>query len=256
MVTPTSTDRQTSTARVATRPERVSRPMLLGEIAVVVLLLTLYDRIRDFATTRAGLAFTDARWVLDVERRLHIDVEGTLNRWLSVHWDVQLIASWYYQLAHLSVTMAVLVWLYVRRPEVYRGGRNALIAINALGLIVFWLRPVAPPRMLPGFIDSGLVSGVAQHAEQVSANVYAAMPSLHVGWAAWVVMQMWAAAASPRLKTVVAIHLGITVVVVLATANHFVLDAVAGLAVAVLAAVLVRAPMVARATQTSSDPGR
>lgn len=244
--------RPSARERVASRAAKVSkanRPMLLGEIAVIVALVFLYDRVRDVATTRAAMAYQDARWLLDVEARLHLNFEGPLNRWLSAHWDVQWLASWYYQLMHLSVTLVVLVWLYVQRPQSYRTARNALIAVNVLGLVVFWLRPVAPPRLLPGFVDSGLVTGVAEHATHVAPNVYAAMPSLHVGWAVWVVLQVWAAGAARWMKALVALHVVLTVVVVLATANHYLLDVVAGVAVATLAAYLVRTPLPARSHQ-------
>ncbi|MDQ1598825.1 MAG: hypothetical protein QOD68_299, partial [Actinomycetota bacterium] len=72
---------------------RRTRPLLLGEIAVVVLLVGVYDRVRDIASTRASMAMTDARRVLDVERWLHIDVEHVLNSWLAGHLDRELAAS-------------------------------------------------------------------------------------------------------------------------------------------------------------------
>ena len=71
------------------------------------------------------------------------------------HHNLAIATSSYYQLAHLTVTLVVLCLVYIRRPAVYRAARNALILINVIGLVVFWLYPVAPPRLLPGsgFID-------------------------------------------------------------------------------------------------------
>jgi hypothetical protein len=211
------------------------RPVLLGEVAVVVVLVSVYDRIRDIATTRADLAFADSARLLKIESWTHLDVERVANRWLAGHAHVEWLASWYYQLAHLSVTLGVLAWLYWRRPGHYRSARNALVGINVLGLVVFWLMPVAPPRLLPGFVDSGVVTGVAEHTAHVSPDLYAAMPSLHVAWAAWVVLQLWPVVASRRVRGLAISHAVLTVAVVVATANHFVLDVGAGAAVAVLA---------------------
>lgn len=211
-----------------------TRPLLVGEILVVLLLVQVYDHIRDIATTRAGQAMDDARQVLSIESWLHVDIEPSMNAWLSAHLNVEWLASWYYQLMHLSVTLGVLVWLYLRRPVAYRPARNALILVNGIGLVVFWLLPVAPPRLLAGFVDSGVASGVAQHVTHISPDVYAAMPSLHIGWATWVVLQVWTATESRTGRWLAAGHLLLTVVVVLATANHFVLDVAAGALVGVV----------------------
>ena len=222
-------------ARVRGVTVRRLRPLLVGEVAVVLVLVTVYDHIRDIASTRAGLAMGDARHVLAVESWLHIDVERSLNTWLSDVNAVEWLASWYYQVMHLTVTLAVLVWIYLRHPAVYRPARNALVTINAIGLIVFWLLPVAPPRLLPGFVDSGVVTGVTQNVAHVSPDLYAAMPSLHVGWVTWVAVLVFTATRSRALRALAATHGALTVLIVVATANHFVLDVVAGAAVGVLA---------------------
>lgn len=216
------------------------RPALLGEVAVVVVLVAVYDRIRDIATTRTDLAFADAGRLLRVESWAHLDVEHVANGWLAGHWHVEWLASWYYQLMHLTVTLGVLAWLYWCRPREYRAARTALVYVSALGLVVFWLMPVAPPRLLPGFVDSGVVTGVAQHTAHVSPDLYAAMPSLHVAWATWVVLQLWPVVSGRHLRSLAVLHGALTVVVVVATANHFVLDVVAGAAVAVVATRLAR----------------
>lgn len=217
-----------------------SRPLLVGELTVVVVLVSVYDRIRDIATTRADLAFADAARLLRVESWLHLDVEHVLNQWLAAHWHVEWAASVYYQLMHLTVTLGVLGWLYLARPDRYRSARTALVSVNALGLGVFWLMPVAPPRLLAGFVDSGAVTGVAAHTAHVSPDLYAAMPSLHVAWATWVLLQVWPAVRSRVVRRLVAAHCAVTVVVVVSTGNHFVLDVLAGVVTALLAVRLAR----------------
>ena len=231
---------------VPRRTPVATRPALLGEIGVVVVLVAVYDRIRDIAATRTDLAFADAARVLRVESWLHLDVEHPVNHWLASHWHVEWAASVYYQLMHLTVTLGVLSWLYLARPDRYRSARNALVYVSGLGLVVFWLMPVAPPRLLAGFVDSGAVTGIAEHTAHVSPDLYAAMPSLHVAWATWVVLQVGPAVRSELVRWVVVTHAAITVAVVVTTANHFVLDVIAGAATAMLATWLAAVPAISR----------
>ncbi len=155
---------------------------------------------------------------------------------------------------HLSVTLVLLGWLYWRRPAQYRAARTSLVYVNALGLVVFWLVPVAPPRLLAGFVDSGLVTRVAESAAHISPDLYAAMPSLHVAWATWVLVQVWYATAQQAIRGLAVAHLVLTVAVVLATANHFVLDVVAGVAVTAVATVLTRPRRTGAADRLAGRP--
>ena len=174
------------------RTVRTRRPVLVGEALVVLVLVFVYDRVREFAAARADLAIANGRRILSVESWTHVDIEPAMNRFLSQHSGLELLSSWYYQLMHLSVTLAVLLWIYWRHPIAYRSARNALIGINTVALVVFWVLPVAPPRLIPGagFVDSAVVSDVADKVSTVSPDLYAAMPSLHVAWATWVALQV------------------------------------------------------------------
>lgn len=233
--------RAVQTVRAA-RATPSRRPLLLGEALVVVVLVFIYDRIRDFSATRSVLAVANGRDVLRLETGWHLDFEAPLNSWLSHHAAGEMFAGWYYQLMHLTATLGVLVWCYWRHPSVYRRARNGLIAINAVGLAVFWILPVAPPRLLPGtgFVDSAIVSGAATHAATVRPDLFAAMPSLHVAWATWVGMQVVAATRHAVGRSLAITHGVLTSVIVVATANHYVLDVLAGALVAAVAAVAVR----------------
>jgi hypothetical protein len=216
------------------------RPPVLGELLVVLGLVVVYDRVRDVATTRADLAVRNAAHILSWESGAGIDLEHRLNAALAGHQPLQSAAAWYYQLAHLSVTLTVLLWCYWRRPALYRASRNALVLINAAALAVFWLYPVAPPRLLPGagFVDSAVVSGVAERATTVSPDLYAAMPSLHLAWATWVALLVVRATSNRVARALAYLHVVLTSVVVMATANHYVLDLAAGCLLAVAATYL------------------
>ena len=118
-----------------------------------------------------------------------------------------LLFAYLYATLHYIVTPAVLVWIAVRRRDGYRPARNALLAATAIGLVGYWLLPTAPPRLLDaGFTDTmATFSGVGWWGDAASAprgmealsNQYAALPSLHVGWAVWVALCL--SPAQPQL---------------------------------------------------------
>jgi hypothetical protein len=213
------------------------RPRLAGELLVVAILVLAYDRIRDLARARPTLAINDAWQLLHFERSLNIAVELATNQWLAAHRLLAYVGSWYYQVAHLGITLSLLFYCYLRHPSVYRPARRALVGINALALVVFWCYPVAPPRLLPSgeFVDIAVRTGVA-HATSTSApNPYAAMPSLHTGWAMWVFIVGFSVARALWARLLFVLHGLLTVVVIVATGNHYLLDVVGGIAVALVA---------------------
>jgi hypothetical protein len=179
--------------------------------------------------------------VLDLERDLRLDWEHWANHWLDGHHALRYVESWYYQLAHISVAMTVLVCCYLAAPGVYRAARNTLVATNVVGLVVFVAYPVAPPRMLSGegFVDTipiALGGGTAAHP---APDQYAAMPSLHLAWASWVAFTVWAATGELRrfrwLRVPACLHPVLTTTAVVSTANHYVLDVLAGVLLTLVA---------------------
>ena len=211
------------------------------ELAIVALLVFAYDRIHNLAQTREMLSLHNGNQLLAIEQRSGLDVELPANLWLAAHHQLAGIASWYYQLAHLTVTLLVLVACYIFRPAIYRAARNALVLINLIGLAVFWVYPVAPPRLLPGsaFIDVTQVTGVADASNTSAPDQYAAMPSLHTAWAVWVTVISMFLVRAWWIRVLSVIYPVLTVVVIVTTGNHYVLDAVAGGAVALVAAAAV-----------------
>jgi hypothetical protein len=220
----------------------VRRPRLVGELVIVALLVLVYDRVRDFSGARPARAIENAQHVLGLERLTHIGVERAANDWLAAHRLIQDVASWYYQLAHLTVTLLVLLWVWWRRAAGYRALRNVLIGINVIALAVFWVFPVAPPRLLPagGYIDSAVVSGVVDRTTTVAPDLYAAMPSLHAAWAVWVMVALFRLSRSRVVRGAGVLHLALTCAVVTATANHYLADVAAGAGLTVVVLALVR----------------
>jgi membrane-associated phospholipid phosphatase len=220
----------------------VRRAALAGELAIVAVLVLCYDRIRGLAEVKRAVAVDNGLQLLTLEHHIGIDLELPSNLWLAAHRYLADMASWYYQVAHLTVTLGVLVVCYIRRPDVYRSARNALILINVVGLVIYWCYPVAPPRLLPGsaFVDVTKVTGVANAASTSAPNPYAAMPSLHTAWAVWVTVVALILVRVWWLRLVALLYPVLTVAVIVTTGNHYLLDTVAGAALAVGATAAVR----------------
>ncbi|WP_165978350.1 phosphatase PAP2 family protein [Actinomadura darangshiensis] len=207
-------------------------------MAIVFALLEVYGYVRKLAHTRYGAALSHGRDILGIEDHLGLDVELGVNRWLTRHHDVSQVSVWVYQHMHTNLTMIVLLLCYLAAPDVYRPARNALVLINLAGLAVFFVLPVMPPRLLPGegFVDTVAGAGFGiTHSPPLPADQYAAMPSLHVAWAVWVALVIMALLRRYRVRWVAMLHPATTAVAVVVTANHYVLDVVAGVAVAMAA---------------------
>jgi hypothetical protein len=213
-----------------------------GELLLVVWLCWVYDMINNLAPLRLGLALSHARAILHLEQTLHLNPERALDSWLAGHHTLGLILSLYYDNAHFIVTLGLLGWLWWRRPDIYRPLRNTLVIVNLLGFAVFWLYPVAPPRMLKGFTDVVAASHTfgSWHTGALAsqANQLAAMPSLHIAWAVWCTIVVWRLSSARLLRGLAAVYPCVTAVAVLATGNHFLLDILGGLLVIAIAALI------------------
>jgi membrane-associated phospholipid phosphatase len=215
-----------------------ARPGLVGELVVIAALLVIYDRVRSLAEVRSSVADAHGWAILNMESALHLRIEGALNSWLTGQDFIRVLAVDYYQYVHVSVALAVLVVCYVRCPAAYRPVRNALVLTNVVGLAVFAVYPAAPPRLLPGagFVDSVADAGFGSSHGPIPADQYGALPSLHLAWATWVAVTGFTITRRrvPRLLFVV--YPILTAIVVVATANHYVLDVASGALLGIAAA--------------------
>ncbi|MEU8777587.1 phosphatase PAP2 family protein [Streptomyces sp. NPDC048606] len=214
---------------------RDARRRLLRELLLVGGLFAVYKAGRAFSTGRTEEAFRNAARVWDAERTLRLPGEGAVQR-LLLHSDALVhTANTYYAAVHFPATALFLIWLYLRRPRHYLWTRRVLTALTGVALALHLAFPLAPPRMLDAahLIDTGQVYGptvyqAAPDADRL-ANQFAAMPSLHFGWALMLALGMIAATRS-RLRLLWLLHPLVTLLVVVGTANHYWLDAiVAGL---------------------------
>lgn len=218
----------------------LSRPNLLLELLLIRVVYSAYAHVRLAATAGRATAEHHGRQVHSLEQWLHIDIERWANQavvrvgWLRDFFD------YYYSTFHFIVPLTILGVLYVRRPADYRWVRSSIGFATILALVSFWLYPLAPPRLMPGlgFIDT--VHGVQDFAKPdygtltSMTNQYAAMPSLHFGWSLWCGVVIVMLAPKPWMKALGLLHPLFTVSAIVATANHWVLDAVGGAAVVAL----------------------
>lgn len=223
------------------RLRRQRRPRLWQEVAFILLSYWVYSLIRNAVPTHETPAQQHARSVLDAEKAMGIDIEHSLNRFVdAVHWGgwhwLANISDYYYAVMHFIIVVAVLVWVYVKHPLNYRSVRTALYAANGLAAVGFWFYPLAPPRLMASqtYIDTVVKyhtwgSWGSGDVAKVS-NQFAAMPSLHIGWACWSSLAAWRILGRRRWAALVWLYPVATAVAVMATGNHFLLDVVAGVA--------------------------
>ncbi|MFG2875356.1 phosphatase PAP2 family protein [Streptomyces sp. NPDC048337] len=221
---------QTTPADPAAGP-RAARRRLIRELLLVVGLFAVYKAGRMFSTGRTDEAYRNAGWVWDAERALRLPGEGAIQR-LLLHGDALVhTANTYYAAVHFPATALFLVWLYLRRPGHYLWTRRILTVLTGAALALHLALPLAPPRMLgaAGLIDTGQVYGPtvygAAPATDTLANQFAAMPSLHFGWALMLALGMIAATRS-RWRALWLLHPLLTLLVIVGTANHYWLDAI------------------------------
>ena len=214
-----------------------ARRAAVREIALVVVLYAAYSATRFVVGGDWGAARHHAMDILEVERFLRIDVEHEINHAITPITPLAVFSAYWYATMHFVVTWTVLIVLYIRRPALYRPARTALFAATFIALLGYMFYPTAPPRLTGGYIDTvaatsqyGWWPSAAEQAQNASTvtNQVAAMPSMHVGWAFWVSLVLACLTRRRWLKVLAYGYVGTTTAVVVLTANHWLLDAVAG----------------------------
>lgn len=219
------------------RSHRPSRRLALDAVtqfAVLGALWTSYAAVRQITGDTRQVALDNAARLLDIEAALGIDVEAVLQS--AIGEEGLFVAANAYYLLHFPLTFAVVALAFLRhRTTVYPLLRDALIGSTAVALFLHLLIPMAPPRMLPGFVDAGAVFGPDPYsmAGSESANQFAALPSLHVAWAVLVGVAVWNVSRHRSVRSLAILHPIITTAVVIVTGHHFVIDVAIGATLAV-----------------------
>lgn len=218
------------------------------EVAVVAAFYGIYWLLRNSAGHDALQAQANALDLMQVQRALGIGFEQAVQQWALGFQPIIVLCNYFYGSVHFIVTGGVLVYLYRKCTDDYPLWRNTLGITTALALVGFTLWPLMPPRLMP--IRYGFVDTLAQYPTFWSfnsgtvrslSNQFAAMPSVHCAWALWCAL-----ALVPRLrrrwaKALAAAYPVMTVIAIVLTGNHFILDAVGGFAVLGLGYLVARA---------------
>ncbi|MFI2782403.1 phosphatase PAP2 family protein [Streptomyces sp. ALB3] len=234
---------------VEREPDASARPPLVRELLLVAGLFLVYKLGRQAANGHVEEAFRNAGHVWSLERALGLPGEGAVQGVLLHSHTLVQAANTYYAAVHFPATLAFLVWLYRRRPRHYVRSRRVLAVLTGAALALHLLFPLAPPRMLhaAGLVDTARAYGPTVYGDTPAtdsmANQFAAMPSLHVGWALAVAVGLIVATRS-RWRMLWLLHPLLTLLVVVGTANHYWLDALVVSALLAVAYAVLRLPRV------------
>ncbi|MBD0280974.1 MAG: phosphatase PAP2 family protein [Thermoleophilaceae bacterium] len=196
----------------------------------------VYRLVRGFVDGQAGLAFENARALVDIERSLGLFFEPGLQAWAKGEEWLLTFANWMYVNSHFVVTTTFLVWLYLARNHAFYFVRNMFMVAMGLAIVGYLAFPTAPPRFLPewGFTDTvaDFVGESAENSANVLYNPFAAVPSMHVAFALMIAIPAFRLVRRLPLKLFWAAYPAVVTFVVVVTANHYWLDAVLGAMVA------------------------
>ncbi len=204
-----------------------------GDAAVVITGVVVYFGVRGITAGSPETARANALDVLALEKTLGLDVEAGVQALLVDVAPLTTFANWIYIWGHWPAIVVTLVWLALHNRTVFLRLRNAMIASGGLGLCVYTTYPVAPPRLLDrGYVDTITEQSNSYRVLQPPAfvNQYAAMPSLHVGWDLVLGMAIAAAAGTAVLRTLGRLMPLVMAAATVLTANHYLLDVIAGAA--------------------------
>jgi membrane-associated phospholipid phosphatase len=212
--------------------------LVLRELLIVASFVVVYFAVRGRTEGNVARADHNAREVLRAERWLHIDVERQVQDTVHDSHLLTTLVNWVYIWGHWPVIVATLLWLVLRHPTRYLLIRNAILISGAVGMVTFALYPVTPPRLLRiGLVDTVTEYSTSYRVLQPAGfvNQYAAMPSLHMGWDLLMGIAIVVCARRWWVKGLGALLPLFMAWAVVATANHYVLDALVGTALVLLA---------------------
>lgn len=229
------------------------------EVIIVAVLDVVYETVRNISAGKPDKAYENALRIIDLQKAIGIWHEFQMQQWALGWTPLIVVANYFYGSVYIGATLFALLFLYRRHSDDYPLFRNTLAIGTMCGLIGFALFPLMPPRLLDdtallqginvdhffGFVDT-LVKyptfwSFNDETMKTISNQFAAMPSLHCGWALWGFMVFWPRVRSWWAKTLTVLYPIATVYVVVITANHYLLDAVGGFTLFGLAYLIARA---------------
>ncbi len=216
----------------------------IAECGLMVALFLAYYVTRGVAAGKEAVAFGHAREVMHVEQKLGIFREIALQTQLLTEPNFVRILNFVYAYTHLAVLIIFAIWVYVFHSKRYSEIRNTFLAILGTGLAIYILFPLAPPRFFPytGFVDTLQMYSNINYDQQSIAmlyNPFAAMPSLHVGFALFTGIGI-IKVGRRKIHWVLGIGYPLLMATaVVGTANHYILDVIVGSLITIMAYIVV-----------------
>jgi membrane-associated phospholipid phosphatase len=196
-----------------------------------------YFLARGASDARPAEAMAQAARLIEFERTLGIFRERALQQMILGSTAIVDLANWTYIFGHWPVIATTFVWLAVKHRERLPRYRNAIIISGAVGILVFLVYPVTPPRLMQdyGFVDTVELRSRAYRVLQPASmtDLYASMPSLHVGWNLIMGIALIRESSHVALRTFGALMPVVMFAAVVLTANHYFIDVIAGVALVI-----------------------
>ncbi len=212
------------------------------QLVLIVGAFLAYMAVRAVADDAPSIAISNARDLLQLERVLGFDIERSAQEFALDHPNLIEFFNTVYAWTYWPFLIGAFVYTWIRRRDLFVIYRNAIFISGAVGLAIFLFFPVAPPRFLDGFVDTVDAADRSHFIAHPSfiLNRFAALPSFHVGWVtlACVVLAMTTSHRPTRWLLALPPVLMATAVVV--TGNHYVIDAIAGVALSLLGFLVAR----------------
>jgi hypothetical protein len=215
----------------------VARARAAREVALAVFAYFAYFLVRGFTEGDRAAAVSHAQRIVSIEKTGRFFWEPAIQERIVNQHAIVTAANWMYIWGHWPLIIVVAAWLMVRRPAAYSVFRNAFFISGTIGIIIFVLFPVAPPRLA----DVGVVDTVTMYSNSYRVlqppafvNQYAAMPSLHFGWDLLIGIALVTQAPWRAVRFFGAIVPLLMASAIVLTANHYIFDALAGGTVALI----------------------
>jgi len=210
---------------------------MLGQALIVALGVFCYFQVRGLTNADPAVAVRHAHDVLRFERAIGLDLESQIQAPVTGSATLSTIANWIYIWGHWPVIVATMLWLGWHHRAVFLRLRDGMLVSGGIGLVIFVSFPVAPPRL----IDAGLVDTVTERSSAYRylqppnfVNQYAAMPSLHAGWDLLIGISIATAGTTVLVRGIGWLLPPLMAFAVIATANHYVVDVIAGISIALV----------------------
>ena len=203
-----------------------------AELAAIVALYAIYELGRGFGDATLQAAQANTARIVELEQSLGVFFEGAVQNWASGIPSLPTFLGLAYVSLHLGATGATMVWLHLRHRERFALVRNALVIATGLSLIAYTVFPAAPPRLAGlGFVDTVTAHTHVNLSSDLLGSLYnpfAAVPSMHFGYALLVGFVLATTASNRWVRLVGALYPPFMLFDIVATGNHFVFDAAAG----------------------------